>query len=179
MLKSLKNMFGNNKEIENLNQVISEKDNKITELQTNLNKLIEENNNLKQLIPNDSKQIIQLREQLDAMEKLADVKKTNIASLNSNIENLKSIILDYESQKKEIARLWAYEDYELADEETAIVVTRAQEKLNEAQNNLQKHVGTTIPYTSDEERQNAWNQYNGWKNKLYQTQDKYLHCFLK
>ena len=93
MLKSLKNMFGNNKEIENLNQVISEKDNKITELQTNLNKLIEENNNLKQLIPNDSKQIIQLREQLDAMEKLADVKKTNIASLNSNIENLKSIII--------------------------------------------------------------------------------------
>ncbi|MBQ7020706.1 MAG: hypothetical protein IJN33_00080, partial [Phascolarctobacterium sp.] len=112
MLKSLKNMFGNNKEIENLNQVISEKDNKITELQTNLNKLIEENNNLKQLIPNDSKQIIQLREQLDAMEKLAYVKKTNIASLNSNIENLKSIILDYESQKKEISK----EIVELRDE---------------------------------------------------------------
>ena len=76
-----------------------------------------------------------------------------------------------ESQKKEIARLWAYEDYELADEETAIAVTRAQEALNEAENNLKKHVGTTVPHTSDEERQNAWNRYNGWKSKLYQTQD--------
>lgn len=76
-----------------------------------------------------------------------------------------------ESQKKEIARLWAYEDYEIADEETAIAVTRAQEVLNEAQNNLQKHIGTTVPKTSDEERQNAWNRYNEWKSKLYQAQD--------
>lgn len=76
-----------------------------------------------------------------------------------------------ESQKKEIARLWAYEDYEIADEETAIAVTRAQEVLTEAQNNLQKHVGTTAPKTSDEERQNAWNRYNEWKSKLYQAQD--------
>lgn len=77
-----------------------------------------------------------------------------------------------ESQKKEVAKVWAQEDYVLAEQTTTIEVNRALEALHEAEKDLKAHIGTTVPQTSDAERQNAWNSYNGWKNRLYQAQDK-------
>lgn len=76
-----------------------------------------------------------------------------------------------ESQKKEIALLWAQEDYTNTDEATAIAVTRAEEAFREAENDLKSHLGTSVPHTSDEERAKAWGTYNSWKEKLYQAQD--------
>lgn len=76
-----------------------------------------------------------------------------------------------ESQKKEIALLWAQEDYTITDEQTAIAVSRAQEALREAENDLEKHMGTSAPHTSDDDRKNAWNTYHNWKNKYYNAQD--------
>lgn len=75
------------------------------------------------------------------------------------------------AQKKELAQLWAQEDYDIADKETALVVQRAQEALSKAQGELQKHLGTSAPHTSDEDRENAWNRYNTWKKQGYELQD--------
>lgn len=76
-----------------------------------------------------------------------------------------------ESQKKEIALLWAQEDYTITDEQTAIAVSRAEEALREAENDLNSHLTTSVPHTSDEDRKNAWNTYHNWKNKYYNAQD--------
>lgn len=76
-----------------------------------------------------------------------------------------------ESQKKEIALLWAQEDYMITDEQTAIAVSRAEEALREAENDLKNHMGTSVPHTSDDDRKNAWNTYHNWKNKYYNAQD--------
>ena len=41
-----------------------------------------------------------------------------------------------ESQKKENELLWAKEDYKISDEQTATTVSRGEELLREAENNL-------------------------------------------
>ena len=76
-----------------------------------------------------------------------------------------------EAQKKDIALLWAQEDYVNTDEKTAIAVSRAEEALRDAENDLKNHMGTSIPHTSDDDRKNAWNTYYNWKNKYYNAQD--------
>lgn len=75
------------------------------------------------------------------------------------------------SQKKEIELLWAKEDYASTDEKTATVVFRAEEALKKAEQELNKHLNTTVPHTSDADRQNAWNAYNNWKASYYEVQD--------
>ena len=77
-----------------------------------------------------------------------------------------------ESQKKEISILWAQEDYESADKETATTVERAQKALSEAETELNKHLGTIAPFTSDSARQEAWDDYNDWKRQNYEIIDK-------
>lgn len=77
-----------------------------------------------------------------------------------------------ESQKKEISILWAQEDYESADKETATTIERAQKALSEAETELNKHLGTIAPFTSDSARQEAWDDYNDWKRQNYEIIDK-------
>ena len=77
-----------------------------------------------------------------------------------------------ESQKKEIGILWAKEDYESAEKETAVTVERAKQTLAEAETDLHKHLGTPIPHTSDKDRENAWSDYNQWKQRVYDLEDK-------
>lgn len=77
-----------------------------------------------------------------------------------------------EAQKKEVARLWAKEDYENADKETQLAVDRAQSALLDAQNDLNKHLDTSAPHTSGASRKKAWEKYNDWKNKRYALEDR-------
>ncbi len=77
-----------------------------------------------------------------------------------------------ESQKKEIGILWAKEDYESAEKETALTVERAKQTLAEAETDLHKHLGTPIPHTSDKDRENAWFDYNQWKQRGYDLEDQ-------
>jgi hypothetical protein len=77
-----------------------------------------------------------------------------------------------EEQKREIAVLWAKEDYESADSDTALAVERAQESVSKAETELAKHLSTNAPYTSDEDKEKAWNEYNSWKQSYYDVQDK-------
>lgn len=76
-----------------------------------------------------------------------------------------------DAQKKEIALLWAKEDYENADKETALTVERAQSALTKAENDLQKHLDTDAPHTSSSDRKKAWNKYNEWKKRCYELED--------
>lgn len=77
-----------------------------------------------------------------------------------------------DAQKKEIALLWAKEDYENADKETALAVERAQSALIKAENDLQKHLDTDAPHTSGSDRKKAWNKYNEWKKRCYELEDR-------
>lgn len=77
-----------------------------------------------------------------------------------------------DAQKKEIALLWAKEDYENADKETALAVERAQSALIKAENDLQKHLDTDAPHTSNSDRKKAWNKYNEWKKRCYELEDR-------
>jgi multidrug efflux pump subunit AcrA (membrane-fusion protein) len=98
-------------------------------------------------------------------EKKSELTKIQLQLADINFNNI------LEGQKKEIAVLWAQEDYESADSETALAVERANENLASAENELAQHLGTTVPYTSDEERQKAWDRYNEWKKRYYEVQD--------
>lgn len=77
-----------------------------------------------------------------------------------------------EAQKKEVARLWAKEDYENADKETQLAVDRAQSALLDAENDLRRHLDTSAPHTSGSSRKKAWEKYNDWKNKRYALEDR-------
>ncbi len=77
-----------------------------------------------------------------------------------------------DAQKKEVAILWAKEDYETADKETAVAKARAKEALDKAEAALGKHLADTVPYTADNARRNAWDAYHDWVNKGYGIADK-------
>ena len=68
--------------------------------------------------------------------------------------------------------LWAKEDYETADKETAVAKARAKEALDKAEAALGKHLADTVPYTADNARRNAWDAYHDWVNKGYGIADK-------
>jgi len=77
-----------------------------------------------------------------------------------------------DAQKKEIALLWAKEDYENADKETVLTVERAQSALTKAENDLKKYLDTDAPHTSSSDRKKAWNKYNEWKKRCYELEDR-------
>ena len=60
-----------------------------------------------------------------------------------------------DAQKKEVAILWAQEDYETADKETSIAKERAKEAIDKAESELAAHLADTVPYTSDSARRNV------------------------
>lgn len=108
---------------------------------------------------------------LNDLSELISDKEAELMTTQYKLADLQfNQVLD--SQKKEIALLWAKEDYADTDEKTAASVTRAEETLQKAEQELNSHLKTTIPHTSDSERQNAWNSYNNWKQSYYDTQDQ-------
>lgn len=76
-----------------------------------------------------------------------------------------------DAQKKEVAILWAKEDYETADKETALAKDRAKAALEKAEQALEKHLADPALYTADSTRRKAWDAYHDWVNKGYGISD--------
>lgn len=98
-------------------------------------------------------------------------KETELAKQQCNLSDLQTnTVID--AQKKEIALLWAIEDYETADKETAIAKDRAKAALEKAEAQLAKHLADPVPYTADSARRDEWNAYNNWVNRGYDISDR-------
>ena len=108
---------------------------------------------------------------LGDLEELIATKQNEIARIELQL-NTAQFNATLDAQKKEVALLWAKEDYENADKETALAVERAQSALLKAENELQKHLDTDAPHTSSADRKKAWNKYNDWKKRCYDLEDK-------
>ena len=102
---------------------------------------------------------------------IISAKETELSKLECNLSDWQvNAVID--AQKKEVAILWAKEDYETADKETAVAKARAKEALDKAEAALGKHLADTVPYTADNARRNAWDAYHDWVNKGYGIADK-------
>lgn len=105
------------------------------------------------------------------LTELISAKETELSKLECNLSDWQvNAVID--AQKKEVAILWAKEDYETADKETAVAKERAKEALDKAEAALGKHLADTVPYTADNARRNAWDAYHDWVNKGYGIADK-------
>ncbi len=105
---------------------------------------------------------------------IADIisaKETELAKLQCNLSDIQ-VNEVIEAQKKEVAILWAQEDYETADMETSIAKERAKEALGKAEAELAAHLADTVPYTSDSARKEAWDDYHDWVNRGYNISDR-------
>ena len=101
---------------------------------------------------------------------LIGAKETELSKLMCNLSDFQvNAMID--AQKKEVAILWAKEDYETADKETALTKERAKAALEKAEKALEKHLADTVPYTADNARRNAWDAYHDWVNKGYGITD--------
>ncbi len=98
-------------------------------------------------------------------------KETELSKMQCNLSDIQvNAVID--AQKKEVAVLWAQEDYETADKETLIAKERAKEALDKAVAELEKHLADTVPYTSDSARRRAWDDYHDWVNRGYNISDR-------
>ncbi|MDE7416971.1 MAG: biotin/lipoyl-binding protein [Lachnospiraceae bacterium] len=98
-------------------------------------------------------------------------KETELSKMQCNLSDIQvNAVID--AQKKEVAVLWAQEDYETADKETLIAKERAKEALDKAVAELEKHLADTVPYTSDSARRKAWDDYHDWVNRGYNISDQ-------
>lgn len=105
------------------------------------------------------------------LTELISAKETELSKLQCNLSDWQvNAVID--AQKKEVAILWAKEDYETADKETAVAKARAKEALDKAEAALGEHLADTVPYTADNARRNAWDAYHDWVNKGYGIADK-------
>lgn len=105
------------------------------------------------------------------LEELIEDRKEQIARLELQLGTAQfNEVLD--AQKREIARLWANEDYDNADKETQLAVDRAQSALLDAENDLNKHLDMSAPHTSGASRKKAWEKYNDWKKNCYALEDR-------
>lgn len=105
---------------------------------------------------------------------IADIisaKETELSKLQCNLSDIQvNEVID--AQKKEVELLWAQEDYETADKETLTAKERAKEALDLAEAELGKHLADPVPYTSDNSRQEAWDDYHDWVNRGYSITDQ-------
>lgn len=105
------------------------------------------------------------------LAELISTKETELSKLECNLSDWQvNAVID--AQKKEVAILWAKEDYETADKETAVAKERAKEALERAEAALGRHLADTVPYTADNARREAWDAYHDWVNKGYSISDK-------
>ena len=102
---------------------------------------------------------------------IISVKETELSKLQCNLSDIQvNEVID--AQKKEVELLWAQEDYETADKETLTAKERAKEALDQAEAELGKHLADPVPYTSDNSRQEAWDDYHDWVNRGYSITDQ-------
>lgn len=105
---------------------------------------------------------------------IADIistRETELSRIQCNLSDLQvNAVID--AQKKEIAILWAQEDYETADKETAVTKQRAFDALGRAEAALERHLADPAPYTGDNDRRNAWDEYHDWVNSGYHISDQ-------
>ncbi len=105
---------------------------------------------------------------------IADIisaKETELSKLQCNLSDIQvNAVID--AQKKEVELLWAQEDYETADKETLTAKERAKEALDQAEAELGKHLADPVPYTSDNSRREAWDDYHDWVNRGYSITDQ-------
>lgn len=102
---------------------------------------------------------------------IISAKEAELSKLQYNLSDIQvNAVID--AQKKEVAVLWAQEDYETADKETSVAKERAKEALDKAIAELETHLADTVPYTSDSARGDAWNDYHDWVNKGYNLSDQ-------
>ncbi len=102
---------------------------------------------------------------------LISAKETELSKIQCNLSDFQvNAVID--AQKKEVAILWAKEDYETADKETALTKNRAKAVLEKAEEALEKHLADPVPYTADNARRNAWEVYHDWINKGYRIADE-------
>lgn len=102
---------------------------------------------------------------------IISVKETELSKLQCNLSDIQvNEVID--AQKKEVELLWAQEDYETADKETLTAKERAKEALDLAEAELGKHLADPVPYTSDNSRQEAWDDYHDWVNRGYSITDQ-------
>lgn len=107
---------------------------------------------------------------LEDLNTILSEKETELAKQQYHLSDLQfNAVLT--SQKQTIAMLWAQEDYDNADKETSRIVSRAQQDLKNAEDELNKHLKTTVPYVSDNKRSEAWDSYNNWKKRHYEITD--------
>ena len=105
------------------------------------------------------------------LSELVSAKETELSKLECNLSDWQvNAVID--AQQKEVAILWAKEDYETADKETAVAKERAKEALEKAEAALGRHLADTVPYTADNARREAWDAYHDWVNKGYSISDK-------
>ena len=105
------------------------------------------------------------------LAELVSAKETELSKLECNLSDWQvNAVID--AQQKEVAILWAKEDYETADKETAVAKERAKEALEKAEAALGRHLADTVPYTADNARREAWDAYHDWVNKGYNISDK-------
>lgn len=108
---------------------------------------------------------------LTDMAELIRAKETELSKLQCNLSDFQvNEVID--AQKKEVAILWAQEDYETADKETAVAKERAKEALDKAEAELGEHLADIVPYTSDRARGEAWETYHDWVNSGYDISDR-------
>lgn len=102
---------------------------------------------------------------------LISAKETELSKIQCNLSDFQvNAVID--AQKKEVAILWAKEDYETADKETALTKNRAKAVLEKAEEALEKHLADPVPYTADNARRNAWEVYHDWINEGYRIADE-------
>lgn len=105
------------------------------------------------------------------LAELISTKETELSKLECNLSDWQvNAVID--AQKKEVEILWAKEDYETADKETAVAKERAKEALERAEAALGRHLADTVPYTADNARREAWDAYHDWVDKGYSISDK-------
>ncbi len=105
------------------------------------------------------------------LAELVSAKETELSKLECNLSDWQvNAVID--APQKEVAILWAKEDYETADKETAVAKERAKEALEKAEAALGRHLADTVPYTADNARREAWDAYHDWVNKGYSISDK-------
>lgn len=108
------------------------------------------------------------------LKDIADIistKEMELAKLQHSLSDIQvNAVID--AQKKEVAILWAQEDYETAEKMTQTAKERAKEALDQAEAALGKHLAEPVPYTSDRARGEAWEDYHGWVNQGYSISDQ-------
>lgn len=105
------------------------------------------------------------------LSEIIKAKETELARQQCNLSDLQTNAV-ISAQKQEIAQLWAQEDYETADIETAIAKERAKEAVDKAEAELARHLEKKVPYTNDSSRRDEWNAYNSWISRGYDISDR-------